>query len=98
MEATGDFEEMVVMVSGRDGVLRGRLERGGAGVDVTLAFYRDEYVVSDRAGSSAPPGSERANFVRGADGNRPHPYHQLTFSAVSSSAGSWCGASQISVP
>jgi hypothetical protein len=33
-----------------------------------LTSYRDEYVVLERSGSGAPPGSERANFVRGSDG------------------------------
>jgi hypothetical protein len=57
-----------ITLTGSDGVLCGRLERGGTGFDVTLAFYRDEYVVFERAGDTAPPASQRANFVRGADG------------------------------
>jgi hypothetical protein len=44
------------------------LEEAGAGMAVTVAFYRDEYVVVERAGSTAAPGSERATFVRGSDG------------------------------
>jgi len=68
LEPTGDYLATAITVRGSDGLLRGRLERGGAGIDVTLAFYRDDYVVFERTGSGSPPGSERANFVRCGDG------------------------------
>jgi CubicO group peptidase (beta-lactamase class C family) len=60
----GEYEETIFSLRGNDGALQGRLERAGGGVDVTLTSYRDEYVVLERGGSGAPPGSERANFVR----------------------------------
>jgi CubicO group peptidase (beta-lactamase class C family) len=64
----GEYVATTITLQGSGGVLRGRLEKAGAGIDVTVAFYRDEYVVFERAGSTAAPGSERANFVRGSDG------------------------------
>jgi hypothetical protein len=64
----GEYVATTITLQASGGVLRGRLEKAGGGIDVTVAFYRDEYVVFERAGSTAAPGSERANFVRGSDG------------------------------
>ncbi len=68
LEADGDYQETIFSLRGIEGALQGRLERGSAGADVTLRFYRDEYVVYEGAGGG-PPGSQRANFVRGSDGS-----------------------------
>jgi CubicO group peptidase (beta-lactamase class C family) len=63
----GGYQEATLSLSGSDEALQGRLERAGTGAAVTFRFYRDEYVTVERAGSG-PPGSQRANFVRGVDG------------------------------
>jgi hypothetical protein len=48
-------------------MLRGEMEQAGSVGDIGLQFYRNEYVLVLRD-DGAPPGSFRANFVRGADG------------------------------
>jgi CubicO group peptidase (beta-lactamase class C family) len=63
----GELVEVVLTLRQSDGALRGQLDLLGSVTDVQLEFYRGEYVlvVDDAAG---PPGSNRANFVRGPAG------------------------------
>jgi CubicO group peptidase (beta-lactamase class C family) len=67
LDQAGGWSETAIALHGADGALRGQVDQGGSGSDLGLTFYRDEYVLVDSA-SSGPPGSYRANFVRGADG------------------------------
>jgi CubicO group peptidase (beta-lactamase class C family) len=63
---SGEWVETTYSMRASDGALQAQMEAGGLRVDVWWEFYRGEYVlaVGDEAG---PPGSIRANFVRGPD-------------------------------
>jgi CubicO group peptidase (beta-lactamase class C family) len=67
LEATGELEETVVTLRGRDGALRGTVEQAGGGSEIGFAFYRGEYVLV-LGPDPYPPGSYRGNVVRGPDG------------------------------
>jgi hypothetical protein len=62
----GELVEPILTLRRSDGALRGQLDLLGSVTDLQLEFYRGEYVlvIGDEA---RPPGSSRANFVRGPD-------------------------------
>jgi CubicO group peptidase (beta-lactamase class C family) len=67
LDDMGNWAEKAISVHGDDGALRGEVEQGSTVSEIGLVFYRGEYVLVERE-DSGPPGSYRANFVRGADG------------------------------
>jgi CubicO group peptidase (beta-lactamase class C family) len=67
VDESGQWLETVLSLHARDGMLRGEMEQAGSVGDIEFQFYRDEYVLVLRD-DGAPPGTSRANFVRGTDG------------------------------
>ena len=66
IDQSGTMQRTVMTATGRDGQLQWSGE-GGPESTQTLTFYRDDYVLV--AGQDlGPPGTTRANFVRGRDG------------------------------
>ena len=68
IDVAGNWLETTLTLRAEHGALRGDLDNGDAASALGLTFYRDDYVLVEH-GNNEPPGSFRANFVRGRDGD-----------------------------
>jgi CubicO group peptidase (beta-lactamase class C family) len=67
LEAAGEWIDIVISMHADDGGLRAEIDVAGEHQEQRWAFDRGEYVVA-LGDENGPPGSTRANFVRGAGG------------------------------